>query len=297
MLRPCRRLSDNAANDAMQETQVRPQHDWNDAYANAAHIDDAASYPPRWRALAQAWRDMMLGLGRAELGTAYGEGERQQYDLFYPASTPRGLAVFVHGGYWRAFDRSTWSHLASGAVARGWCVLMPGYTLAPQARIASISREVAMAIDHAAARVAGPLALSGHSAGGHLVTRMVCSDSPLSESVRARVKQVLSISGVHDLRPLRWTDMNQDLQLDEAEACAESPLLRMPQTQARITAWVGAQERPAFIRQTEALVAVWGGLGMSVQSRHAAGRHHFDVIDALCDADSAMCHDWLDLGA
>lgn len=276
---------------------MTPQHDWNDAYANAAHIDDAASYPPRWRALAQAWRDMMLGLGRAELGTAYGEGERQQYDLFYPTGIPRGLAVFVHGGYWRAFDRSTWSHLASGAVARGWCVLMPGYTLAPQARIGSISREVAMAIDHAAARVAGPLALSGHSAGGHLVTRMVCSDSPLSESVRARVKRVLSISGVHDLRPLRWTDMNQDLQLSEAEACAESPLLRMPQTQARITAWVGAQERPAFIRQTEALVAVWGGLGMSVQSRHAAGRHHFDVIDALCDADSAMCHDWLDLGA
>ena len=54
---------------------------------------------------------------RARLGLAYGAGERQRFDLFLPQGAARGLLVFVHGGYWMAFGRETWSHLAAGAVA------------------------------------------------------------------------------------------------------------------------------------------------------------------------------------
>lgn len=267
--------------------------DWNDAYANSAHIEDSASYPPRWRQQAQAWRDALAAQGLAELDTAYGEAPRQRYDLFRPKGPSKGLAVFVHGGYWRAFDKSTWSHLAAGAQAQGWSVLMPGYTLAPQASIAQITCEIAQAIDHASARIDGPMVLSGHSAGGHLVTRMVCASSALSPQAQDRIQRVVSISGVHDLRPLCWTDMNQDLRLDDAQAEAESPLLLRPNTTATLTAWVGSQERPAFVRQTDALVAVWGGLGADIQGHHAAGRHHFDVIDELVDPNSALCQAWL----
>src|SRR3546814_5563195 len=55
--------------------------------------------------------------------------------------SPAGLAVFVHGGYWMAFDKSSWSHLAAGAVARGWAVALPSYTLCPEARISDRSEE------------------------------------------------------------------------------------------------------------------------------------------------------------
>lgn len=267
--------------------------DWSDAYANAAHIPNSQDYPPRWQAQAQAWRDALCEQGRAQLDVAYGGGERQAYDVFLPEGNTLGLAVFVHGGYWRAFDRRTWSHFAQGAVNRGWTVVMPSYTLAPQTSIANITLEIAQAIEHAAAQIAGPIVLSGHSAGGHLVTRMVCANSPLSSATQARIQRVASISGVHDLRPLVWTDLNASLHLDETQAALESPLLLRPNTQACITAWVGAAERPAFVQQSEALHLVWSMLGANVHLHREASRHHFDVIDDLCQASSGLCEAWL----
>ena len=88
--------------------------------------------------------------------------------------------------------------------------------------LSQITGQIARAIAHAAARVDGPIRLSGHSAGGHLVTRMVCADSPLEAGVRNRIEHTLSISGLHDLRPLLHTGMNDTLHLDLAEARAEN---------------------------------------------------------------------------
>lgn len=270
--------------------------DWDDAYTNGAYIADGAAYPEKWAKLAQEFRAEMLAAGRAELDLRYGPAARETLDLFHPAGgvagtpvgTPRGLAVFVHGGYWMAFDKSSWSHLAAGALARGWAVCLPSYTLAPEARIAEITRQVAAAISFAAARVAGPLRLAGHSAGGHLVTRMVCANSPLLDEVRGRIAQIVSISGVHDLRPLLRTRMNATLRMDAAEAAAESPALLRPMDGCSVTCWVGSAERPEFLRQNDLLANIWTGLGAEMRCVRAEGRHHFDVIEELADPASKL---------
>lgn len=267
--------------------------DWDDAYANRDHIPGADAYPPRWETAAAAFRDA-LG-DRAQPGLAYGPGERQALDLFMPEGAPRGLAVFVHGGYWRRFDRRLWSHLAAGPVARGWAVAMPSYTLAPAARIGTITREVAAAITLAAGRVAGPIVLAGHSAGGHLVTRMACEDSLLGAATARRVAHVLSISGVHDLRPLMRTAMNADLGIDAAEAAAESPALLAPRPGTRLIAWVGGAELPEFLRQSALLANVWAGLGAATASVVETGKHHFDIIDSLAAPDGALARALTDI--
>ncbi|MEL7465172.1 MAG: alpha/beta hydrolase [Pseudomonadota bacterium] len=261
--------------------------DWDDAYANGAHIEGAADYPPRWAAAAAAFREALGAL--AEIDVAYGEGERNRFDLFRPDGAARGLVVFIHGGYWRAFDKSFWSHLATGPLARGWAVAMPSYTLAPEARIAEITREVAAATEAAAARVSGPIRLTGHSAGGHLASRMVCENGPLAPEVADRVERVVSISGLHDLRPLLRTEMNADFRLDAAEAAAESPALLRPRLGARVTCWVGAEERPEFVRQNALLANVWTGLGADMDVHEAPGEHHFNVIDRLADPNAPLC--------
>src|SRR5690606_33109001 len=144
--------------------------------------------------------------------------------------------------------------------------------------ISEITRRVAAAISFAAARVAGPLRLAGHSAGGHLVTRMVCANSPLPDEIRSRIGPVVSISGVHDLRPLLRTRMNATLRMDEAEAAAESPALLRPMEGCSVTCWVGSAERPEFLRQNDLLAKIWTGLGADMRRVRAEGRHHFDVI-------------------
>lgn len=261
--------------------------DWDDAYANGAHIEGAADYPPRWMTAAAAFRGE-LG-ARAELDLSYGGGERHRFDLFRPDGDERGLIVFVHGGYWRAFDKSVWSHLAAGPLARGWAVAMPSYTLAPSARISEITAEIGVAVGAAAALAPGPVRLTGHSAGGHLVTRMVCETAPLTPDVAARVEKTVSISGLHDLRPLLRTEMNSDFRLDEAEAAAESPALSAPREGARVTCWVGAEERPEFVRQNALLANVWTGMGAHMACVETPGEHHFNVIDGLADPDAPLC--------
>lgn len=261
--------------------------DWDDAYANAAHIEDGAAYPARWEAAAAAFR-ATLASDRLRAGLAYGPHSRQRVDLFLPEGRPHGLCVFVHGGYWRAFDRSDWSHLAAGPLARGWAVAIPGYVLAPEARIAAITAMVGRAVAEAAAAVPGPVRLVGHSAGGHLVARQVCTDTGLPERLRTRIGRVVAISGLHDLRPLLSLALNADLRLDAAEAAAESPALNTPLEGVRVYAWVGDLERPEFVRQTTLIANVWTGLGADMAQTIEPGRHHFNVIDGLADPESPL---------
>lgn len=250
-------------------------------YQNSAFIPGGDAYYPRWQAQAAAFR---AGLGkRAELNIPYGPGARHAFDLFLPEAKPKGLMVFVHGGYWLACGREDYSHLAAGALVRGWACAMPSYTLAPEGRIAAMTAEVAQAVRAAAARVPGPVMVTGHSAGGHLSARMGCADLDLP------VSRVVPISPLADLAPLMQTDMNADLKIDLAEAARESParLGLRPGTTAHV--WVGGQERPVFLWHARTLSEDWN-CPWTVDP----GKHHFDVIDGLTDPASALMAACLD---
>ena len=185
--------------------------DWDDAYASAAHIAEADMFPRFWAARAAEHCAARLGKGRAQLDLAYGENERERLDLFRPDGRSKGLAVFVHGGDWSRFDKSSWSHLSDGSLRRGWTVAVPSYPLAPKARIKDIARAIARAVGFAARMVPGPITLAGHCSGGHLAARMGCLDGPLQEVERRRLARVIAISGVFDLRPLLKACLNEML--------------------------------------------------------------------------------------
>ena len=258
--------------------------DWDDAYSNSAHIPDSHRWPDEWIEAAARYR----ANSKCELDIAYGEHTRNVYDLFFPENDPAGLLVFIHGGYWIDFDKSYWSHLAKGAVASGWAVMVPSYVLCPQAGIGDITHTVGAAIEHAANRISGPIVLTGHSAGGHLAACMVCDGSPLPLEVRKRIVHTVSISGLHDLRPLLKTKMNTQLHLTDRDAMHLSPAFKVPDPQCRLTAWVGQAERPEFLRQSDLIANVWRGLGAWTHCVVAPDQHHFDVIDGLCDAQSPL---------
>ncbi|WP_027142638.1 alpha/beta hydrolase [Mesorhizobium sp. WSM3626] len=262
--------------------------DWDNAYANGANIAGSDRWPAAWAEPAQAFRDAMSAQGRARLDIAYGDGPRNRFDLFLPDVAPRGLVVFIHGGYWMETDKSLWSHLAGGGVGTGFAVAMPSYTQCPDIRIAGIVSEIGAAIGKAAAMVGGPLMLTGHSAGGHLASRMVTTSTPLAADVSRRIRHVVSISGLHDLRPLMRTDMNTVLKIDEHEALTESPALLRPVDGVRITCWAGGGERSEFLRQNALLANIWTGLGAITSAVVEPDRHHYDVVDGLADPAHAL---------
>lgn len=263
--------------------------DWRTAYDNRGAVAEAEAIIGRLEAEALAYRAEM---GSRVETVAYGEGERRAVDLIWPEDAPRGLAVYVHGGYWQRGHRGGWTGLARGAVAAGWAVALPGYTLCPETTVAGITGEVAAGIGVAAARVPGPVRLAGHSAGGHLAVRMICP-GVLAPETRARVASVLSISGIHDLRPLLGTPQNAALGLDLAAARAESPALMEPAGGVPVTAWVGAKELLELRRQSRILAEIWGGLGIATRLVEEPGQDHFTVVEALADARSPIAAAWL----
>ena len=223
----------------------------------------------------------------------YGQSTRSRLDLFLPDKAPRGLLIFVHGGYWLKFDKSYWSHLAAGPLHHGWAVAMPSYDLCPEVTIAQITRQIVQAIICAAGRVDGGLVLSGHSAGGHLVARML-APGMLPNAVMQRVQRVVPISPVADLRPLLQTAMNAQFGMDAAQAAAESPVLQQA-PKLPVTVWVGAEERPVFLDQARWLVEAWQAdperpdlEQTDVGHVVSPGQHHFNVIEDMAHARSAL---------
>jgi hypothetical protein len=87
--------------------------------------------------------------------------------------------------------------------------------------------------------------------------------------------------------------MNEKWQMDAQVAVQESPALHAPWSNAAVTCWVGALERPEFLRQNDLLANIWTGFGIDIRAHREAGRHHFDVIADLVDPDSGLVNAWL----
>lgn len=257
--------------------------DMDDAYANMKYIPEAQSYIDRWEEDAHAWREVENSVGRARMHIPYGSHARETYDMFYPSSPPEGTLIFVHGGYWHKFDKFYWSHLAKGTCESGWNFAIPSYPLAPEARISEMTLSIRSAVEAIAQKTRGPLILVGHSAGGHLVSRLLCEDGVGSE-VAKRLQRVMPISPLSDLRPFLQLKMNDTLGLDEEEAVSESPILQPKFWDIPVTVWVGAEELPTFLDQARGLAEAWGNTDL----RMDPGRHHFDVIEGLSSPNSPM---------
>ncbi|WP_374832651.1 alpha/beta hydrolase [Paenochrobactrum pullorum] len=273
--------------------------DWDLAYSNVLAVTNSADYPPLWQQKSLKFREKALSEGRLNSDIAYGNLPRNKYDLFYPIAERdqqnKGLVVYVHGGYWMKLDKSCSSYLAAGALAHGFAVAVISYTLCPDVWIGDIVNEAARAIEHAGAKIDGPIYLTGHSAGGQIVSRMSTKTSPLDAKIMQRIKHTVSISGLSDLRPLIKTEMNDVLRLDDQQAYAQSPALLEPVKDIKLTAWVGGAELPEFIRQSALHANIWSGFDCETSFVKEADKHHLNIIDGLSDPEHILTKTLLEI--
>lgn len=261
-------------------------------YNNRARVADSAEVLRRW---AQASALVREG-ARCRLDLPYGPEASQTLDVFLPDEAFSGgsapVLIVIHGGYWRSLDKSDYSFLASSFVDEGAMVLVPNYALCPAVSIdhiaVQLTQAVAWAWRHAAAHGGDPsrIVLVGHSAGGHLAAMLSCCDWKRvgPDLPRGLVKAAMSISGVHDLAPLRQAPfVRDDLQLDAAAVRRLSPVCfpapRAPQT---LVSLVGADESEEFRRQARLIRSAWGARAVPVCEELPAC-NHFTVMHDLAD--------------
>ena len=250
-----------------------------EAYANAAFIANSKEIVADWIKKAERFRAKKLKSGTAKIDIAYGVSNRQKFDIFLPKVKPLGTVIFVHGGYWIDFDKSYWSHFASGVLANGYRCIIPSYDLCPTVKISDITCQIKDLICYVLKNYDGMISLTGHSAGGHLVSRMVSTEqwngSKLRSDLLKRLKHVVAISPIADLRPLLKTSMNNKFNLNYDTAEKESPVTHIKMT-VPFTVLVGENERPAFLSQANYLSRAW-----SCSKLIAKGKHHFNILDDL----------------
>jgi arylformamidase len=264
--------------------------DYEAEYDNRARVPEHPQILAAWVRAAAAYRAEAAAARRAELGIRYGASARQAIDLFAPAHDNAPVALFIHGGYWRSLDPSSFSHLAGGLNARGVMVAVVGYDLAPQVRIADIVDQMRRACLYLWRRFGRRVLVFGHSAGGHLAACMLATDwkAFAPEISVDLVPAAYSISGLFDLTPFIGVTMNADLRLDAEEARRISPLFWPAPAGRPFDAVVGALESSEFLRQSRVMAETWGEAGVLTRYQAVPRTNHFTVIEALADADSAM---------
>ncbi len=252
-------------------------------YDNRARVPEHPGIIAGWARDAATFRTAWK---EAELDLAYGPGERERLDLFRPGPGDGWpLALFIHGGYWQALDRSFFSHVARGLLAHGVAVAIPSYDLCPAVPLARIVEQMRAAAAFLHRRQGRRILASGHSAGGHLTAMLMATDWKAVDSGLPAdlVPAGLPISGVFELEPLLPTTIATALHLDAAEAQRLSPRHLPPPAEASLHAVVGGAESGEFIRQTRDFAAAWGGSWEAVPEAN-----HFTVLDPLTDPGSPV---------
>lgn len=264
------------------------QLDWDEALDNM-QSRDPQKMMQSWQNSSAEFRAKWALSGDLNLDLFYGKHPRERYDIFRPSGDCHGTVIFIHGGYWMRTGREFWSFLAEGILENEWAVAIPSYPLTPEVRISSITSSITQAVERVASKTTGSLRLIGHSAGGHLVSRLMCK-KVLANKTLQRVEKAISVSGIHDLRPLLNTKINGILGLTHSEAEAESSVFFSPEN-TPFTCWVGALERPEFLRQNRLLQEAWlasSSPNRKIEAYYDEGHDHFSVIEQLRDKNSFL---------
>lgn len=246
-------------------------------YNNRARVADSAAIIAGWMRDAAAFRTTWP---HRRLDVRYGDSEPELLDLFLPFEAGHcPLAMFIHGGYWQALDRTAVSHFARGLLLRGVAVAVPSYGLCPKASMATILDQMRRAAAVLGVVTGQRLLAMGHSAGGQLAAMLLATDWPaFAPGIHPDVvPAALPISGVFEIEPVLPTSLGPALNLTPPQARALSPRW-LPSPGLGLHAVVGGDESGEFLRQTRDFAAAWGGTAEEI-----AGANHFTVLDPLTD--------------
>jgi acetyl esterase/lipase len=268
-----------APNDPRLHWHTLSQAERDAAYDNNGAVANSAALVAARNEASAKFRAAHAGA----LDLPYDSRERTKIDLYPAKNKSAPCLVFLHGGYWQRNSREVFAMLVEGMASHGWSVAIPGYSLAPAATLTEIAREIPTSLDWLAANgashgIAGPVVLSGWSAGAHLAA--LALDHPA-------VTAGLAVSGVYDLAPIRDTSLNIALKMTDEEVAELSPL-RLPIVRKRLAIAYGAAELPALVWDSKRFHEARSAADAPGELVKIDGADHFTILDELRRPDGKL---------
>jgi arylformamidase len=229
-----------------------------------------------------------------ELNISYGDSEKQKIDLFYSEKEDDPTLIFFHGGYWQRGDKSVYNFLANSFVEHNINLILVGYDLCPKISITKIvdqSREALVWIwkNSQVLKIhSNKIIVSGHSAGGHITGMMMGTDwSKISNDLPIDlIKAGIPISALNLLEPIRYTSINNALNMSQEEAKNQSPIFFPPVTNAMQLVVCGQKETKEFHRQSDIYVDAFKTVNRKIDRYNVPNADHFDEMNDLSNEDS-----------
>ena len=187
------------------------------------------------------------------------------------------LALFIHGGYWRSLEPSTFSQMARGMNAHGVTVAVSGYDLCPQVSIGDIVEQIAggLPVPLEALRPAH----HGQRPFGRRASRRLHGRDRLA-GARCRapadlVPAAMRFPGCSISAPLLHLAINADFKLDDAEARRISPLFWPVPTGRVFDAVVGGAESANSCARAGSSPTAGARSGVETRYEAISGREPF----------------------
>lgn len=246
----------------------------------------------------------------------YAEYEHLEKDVvFHPGMAPRldvysppsgdghPILFFVHGGSWKDYDKALFAPVAMKLLPEGMVVVIPSYTLHPDAGYEQMAREVAAALSWTldnVARYGGDPArvyVAGHSAGAHLAALAVMDPRFLAAygHSAADVRGLVGLSGVYDTQAEYdywqaqgvYPEVLVDVMGGEERFAAASPISYVRPELPQVLLIHGDEDETVPVGIATAFHAALQAVGASSTLTVYAGSGHTDFLFAALTAERA----------
>ncbi|TKK68888.1 alpha/beta hydrolase [Ilyomonas limi] len=263
------------------------QQELDNQYNNRLHVPDFATYIERWDTWSEAARQKHSYIKDIR----YGDHPGECLDIFPSGKQGSKVLIFIHGGYWQLFDKTTFHFVAAAFLPYDITTIVVNYPLAPAAAmddiVASCRKAVRWLQQHLVDYNADPqqVYIAGHSAGAHLATMLMSKESGVE--IAPFIKGMCLLSGLYNLIPLQLSYVNAGLGMDKGTAIRNSPFnLQAVQTCPLLVA-IGGAETDEFKDQSRELYNYWK-TKTPVQLVELGGLNHYSILDALVDENTSL---------
>ena len=191
------------------------------------------------------------------LDISYGNNPLQKLDVFGEKSLKNAnVHIFIHGGYWRALDKSDHSQLAKPFVENNILYFSINHELCPTVTLSEIVKQVTEAIVwiyNNCKKFGGnknKITISGHSAGAHLCAMIMENNWDKYNIPKNVIKGAALISGIYQPELVLNLSVNKEIKLSKKEAINNTPKSPKENIPVILTC-VGEKEPEGWKEQTK----------------------------------------------